>query len=333
MTLPTPPHIVFLDRDSLDATLHRPAMAHDWVDYAHSDSSNVFSRLKGATIAVTNKVKLDAATLSQLPELKMIAIAATGSNVVDLEACQRLGILACNIRGYARAAVPEHTFALILALRRRLLDYSQDVSNGKWQASTHFCFLDHPIHDLANSTLGIIGFGDLGQSVATIGKAFGMKLCLLERERYKQHDSHASTHTSTLTAGAEYATLEHLLATADVISLHLPLTPGTKHMISTDQLNLMKPTALLINTARGGLVDEQALADALRAGRIGGAGFDVLSSEPPDPDNPLLAPGLHNFILTPHVAWASQEAMQSLADQLIGNIEAYLSGEPRHLLN
>ena len=319
------PIIVFLDRGSLDADLPVPSMAHTWLNYDYSESHNVVSRLKGATIAVTNKVRLDADILSALPDLKMIAIAATGSNVVDLDACQRLNIRVTNIRGYARAAVPEHTFALILALRRQLINYHQDVMNGKWQTSQHFCFLDYPIHDLSASTLGLIGFGDLGQAVARLGKAFGMKLCLLERERSKNHDSE-------LVAGAMYVSMDEMLTCADVISLHVPLTPATKHMISTDQLNRMKPTALLINTARGSLVDEHALAEALRSRRIGGAGFDVLSTEPPKDGNPLLEQGLPNFILTPHIAWASQEAMQTLADQLIANIEAYLNGKPCHLL-
>lgn len=311
--------IVFLDRASIDAQVRRPAFAHDWTEHAATDAADAAARLAGATIAITNKVPLRAADLERLPDLKMIAVAATGTNIVDLEACRRRGIVVSNIRNYAGAAVPEHTFALMLALRRNLRAYSDDVAAGRWEKSNTFCLLDHPIHDLSGSRLGIVGFGELGRSVARLGLAFGMDVRAFNRSPFE--DAHVKP-----------ATLDELIETADVLSLHLPLTEATRNMIGRAELNRMKPNALLINTARGGLVDEAALAEALTAGRIAGAGFDVLSVEPPKPDNPLLKLRLPNFILTPHTAWASQQAMQTLADQLIDNVEAFVAGKPRNVV-
>jgi glycerate dehydrogenase len=310
---------VFLDRASLDAPLRRPSFACDWVEHAATAPADVVARLTGAAIAVTNKVRLDDAALAALPGLRMIAVAATGTDIIDLAACRRRGIVVSNIRSYAGATVPEHTFALILALRRQLMQYHVDVRTGKWQAASQFCLLDHPIGDLAGSILGIAGYGALGRAVAQLGRAFGMSVLALESDGPKA-------------AGVDYVSLQGMLAAADVISLHLPLGEATRNMIGAPELRRMKRGALLINTARGGLVDEAALATALREGWIGGAGFDVLTSEPPRTDNPLLAPDLPNFILTPHVAWASQQAMRLLADQLIDNIDAFARGSPCNVL-
>lgn len=312
-------HIVFLDRDSLQATLRAPAFAHHWQEYAASAASEVVARLQGASIALTNKAPLREADLARLPDLKLIAVAATGTDIVDLAACRARGIVVCNIRDYALASVPEHTFALILALRRKLLDYRADVEAGLWQQSSRFCLLGHPISDLAGSRLGLIGYGALGQSVARLGRAFGMEVCV-------------HTRSPVSDPAVQQVTLDQLLHTSDVISLHVPLSAQTQHLIGAAQLAQMKPTALLINTARGGLVDEAALALALSAGTIGGAGFDVLVSEPPPADNVLLNLRLPNFILTPHTAWASSGAMQTLADQLIDNVEAFVAGQPRNVV-
>jgi len=312
-------HIVFLDRASLGASLRPPTFAHTWRDHDRSDASEVAARLADATIAVTNKVPIREDVLARLPRLKMIAVAATGTDVVDVAAAKARGITVCNIRNYALATLPEHVFALMLALRRNLVAYRADVEAGRWQRASTFCLLDHPVHDLAGSTLGVIGLGALGARVAKLGQAFGMQVL--------GHDPHAPAGE-----GITPAAVPEILAAADVVTLHLPLTPGTRNMIGAAELASMKRSALLINTARGGLVDEGALADALKSGTIAGAGFDVLTQEPPDAANPLLQLRLPNFILTPHVAWASAEAMQGLADQLVGNIERFVQGSPRHAL-
>ncbi|MDB5793445.1 MAG: glycerate dehydrogenase [Massilia sp.] len=311
--------IVFLDRDSLLAQVRHPAFPHDWQDHPATSPDQVVERLQGATVAVTNKVLLRAEALEQLPELRMVAVAATGTDNVDLAACRARGIVVANIRDYSGVSVPEHCFTLMLALRRNLRAYVADVEAGRWEHSSRFCLLDHPIGDLAGSRLGIVGYGALGRRVAQIGQAFGMSVATTSRSPVNE-------------AGVAQLELDELLSTSDVISLHLPLTEATRHMIGARELGLMKPTGLLINTARGGLVDEDALAEALMRRTIGGAGFDVLSKEPPSQDNPLLGLRLPNFILTPHVAWASAGAMQTLADMLVDNIEAWEAGRPTNLV-
>ncbi len=312
-------HIVFLDRASLQAKVRPPAFAHDWRDYPNTRPDEVAERLRDATIAITNKVPLRAEALQQLPELRMIAVAATGYDVIDLSWCQAHSIAVANIRNYALHTVPEHTFALITALRRNLIAYRQDVERGRWQQSGQFCFFDHPIRDLHGATLGIVGEGVLGQGTARIARGFGMRVLFAD-------------HAPPKAPGVEFTPLDVVLSESDVISLHVPLSAATRNMIGIEQLRRMKRTALLVNTSRGGLVDEAALAQALRTGLIAGAGFDVLTREPPVDGNPLLELDLPNFILTPHVAWASEGAMQTLADQLIDNIEAFVAGRPQNLV-
>jgi len=312
-------NIVFLDRDSLQANLRRPAFAHAWTEYPATAPAQVFERLRSATIAITNKVPLNAADIARLPGLKMVAIAATGTDNVDLKACHAQGIVASNIRNYALASVPEHVFTLMLALRRNLRAYSADVDAGRWENSSRFCLLDHPIGDLAGTTLGIVGYGALGRRVALIARAFGMRVNVASRSPVTEE-------------GVTNMPLDALLRSCDIVSLHLPLTAQSRNMIGAEQLASMKRSALLINTARGGLVDEAALAQALTEGMIAGAGFDVLGQEPPEPGNALLALRLPNFILTPHVAWASTGAMQTLADMLVDNIEAFERGAPLNLV-
>jgi glycerate dehydrogenase len=311
--------IVFLDRDSLQAQVRRPSFEHEWVEYPATDTAEVAERLRGATIAITNKVLVKAADIARLPDLQMVAISATGTNNVDLEACRARGIVVSNIRNYSLVSVPEHVFTLILALRRNLRAYAADVDAGLWQQSSRFCLLDHPIADLAGSRLGIVGYGALGRKVAQLGRAFGMQVCVTTRTPLNEPD-------------VTELPLAELLRTSDVVSLHLPLDGNTRNMIGAAELASMKCSALLINTARGGLVDEAALAQALRDGVIGGAGFDVLTREPPEPGNPLLQLRLPNFILTPHIAWASAGAMQTLADMLIDNVEAFAAGKPLNLV-
>jgi glycerate dehydrogenase len=311
--------IVFLDRDSLIADVPRPDFPHDWREFAATAPGEVVARLQGATIAITNKVPLRAADIAQLPELQMVAVAATGTDNVDLVACRERGILVANIRDYSVVSVPEHAFALILALRRNLLAYRADVEAGRWEQSSRFCLLDHPVTDLAGSRLGVVGYGALGRRVAQIGRAFGMQVCVASRTPVDEPE-------------VAFMPVDELLRSCDVVSLHLPLTDQTRHMIGARELATMKRSALLINTARGGLVDEAALAEALAGGVIAGAGFDVLGKEPPAADNPLLRLRLPNFILTPHTAWASAGAMQTLANMLVENIEAFAAGRPRNVV-
>jgi len=309
--------IVFLDRDSVQAEIRRPEFPHEWRDFPATSAAQVVDRLEGATIAISNKVPVMADSLARLPDIKMIAVCATGTNNVDLDYCRVHGITVSNIRNYAVHSVPEHVFMMILALRRNLLGYRDDVRNGRWQTSEQFCLTTHPIADLHGSTLGVIGHGTLGKAVAKLGIAFGMRVLIAE-------------HKGAARVRDGYAPFDTVLAESDVISLHSPLTPATRNLIGAAEIKRMRRHALLINTARGGLVDEAALAAALQQNEIGGAGFDVLTAEPPRGGNPLLDVDQPNFILTPHVAWASGNAMQIMADQLIDNIEAFVRGAPQN---
>ena len=311
--------IVFLDRSTLQARVRRPAFEHTWQEYAVTGAGELVERLQEATVAITNKVPLRAEALRRLPKLKLIAVAATGYDVIDIAYCQAHGIAVANIRNYAVHTVPEHAFALITALRRSLIAYREDVEKGRWQQIDQFCFFDHPIRDLYGATLGIIGEGVLGQGTANIARGFGMRVLFAD-------------HAPPKAPGVVFTPLDQVLAESDVISLHVPLTADTRNVIGIEQFRRMKRTAILINTARGGLVDERALVQALKEGLIAGAGFDVLTREPPREGNPLLELRLPNFILTPHVAWASDGAMQFLADQLVDNIEAFVKGSPQNLV-
>jgi len=289
---------VFLDRASLKATVRKPAGVTDYVEYEKTAVEEIVARLEGATVAIINKVPMRAATLAY---------------------CREHGIAVANIRNYAVHTVPEHAFAMILALRRNLLGYRQDVENGVWNRSEQFCFFTHPIGDLHGATLGIIGEGAIGQATAAIGRAFGMHVLFAD-------------HAPPKVEGVTFTPHEKVLAESDVISLHCPLMPATRNLIDLAAFRKMKRNALLINTARGGLVDEAALIQALDEGLIAGAGFDVLTVEPPRDGHPLLDVRRSNFILTPHVAWASDGAMQFLADQLIDNIDRWAAGNPQNLV-
>jgi glycerate dehydrogenase len=312
--------VVFLDRASLKAKVRKPSCAAEYIEHEKTAEAQIVPRLEQATVVITNKVPLRAEILRQLPRLKMIAVAATGYDMVDVDYCKQHGIAVANIRNYAIHTVPEHAFAMILALRRNLLAYRQDVENGVWNRSEQFCFFTHDIGDLYGSTLGIIGEGAIGQGTAAIGRAFGMRVLFAD-------------HPPPKMQGVEFTPHDEVLARSDVISLHCPLLPATRNLIDIEAFRKMKRNALLINTARGGLVDEAALIRALDEGLIAGAGFDVLTVEPPRNGHPLLDIRRPNFILTPHVAWASDGAMQFLADQLIDNIEAWAAGKPQHLVS
>jgi glycerate dehydrogenase len=311
--------IVFLERSTVQAVFRRPSFDHEWIEYGETLPSQIVERLTGASIVISNKLALCEPDLSKLPELKLIAIAATGSDCIDLDFCRAHGIAVCNVRGYAVNSVPEHVLMLILALRRNLLAYRDVVQKGKWQQSKQFCLLTNELHDIKGSTLGILGYGSIGKSMARLGEAVGMRVLISE-------------HKNAPMMREGRTPFQEVLRQSDVISLHCPLTEETQNLIGRAEFELMKCEALLINTARGALVEDNALIEALQKGMIAGAGVDVLREEPPVHGSKLLDLNLPNFIVTPHVAWASNEAVQLLADQVIDNIEAFVAGHPQNLL-
>ncbi|QKQ28328.1 D-2-hydroxyacid dehydrogenase [Candidatus Reidiella endopervernicosa] len=272
--------------------------------------------MEGAEVVVTNKVILDQSIIEAADSLRLIAIAATGTNNVDLEAAREKEVAVCNVTGYATPSVVEHVFALILSLSRHLNHYRSDLQAGAWQQSPHFTLLNHPVGELSGKRLGIVGYGELGQAVARCAEAFGMRVLLAARPGGDERPDRIP--------------LEQLLPQIDILTLHCPLSPETTGLIDNKALSLMKPSALLINAARGGIVDEAALLNALQSGRLAGAGIDTLAIEPPDDESPLLSVNLPNLIVTPHIAWASREARQRLIDQVGLNIEAFIKGEKRN---
>ncbi|MFD1008812.1 D-2-hydroxyacid dehydrogenase [Oceanisphaera ostreae] len=314
-------NLVFLDQETLppQAHLRRPEFAHHWQSYDDTLPEQVQARLAEADIVLVNKVTLTAQMLTTLPRLKLIALAATGSDNVDLEACRQAGIAVCNVRNYSKSSVPEHALSLMMALNRSLHAYRNSITEGRWQQSGQFCYFDYPVRDLAGQTLGLIGYGTIAKDLEKMAQALGMKVIVAARKGQAPTEGRVR--------------FEYLLENADVISLHCPLNDDTHHLIAEPEFKLMKDDALLINVGRGGLVDEAALLLALEHQQIGGAGFDVVTAEPPAADNPLMhALAYPNFILTPHVAWASRASMQRLADQLIDNIEAFVAGKEQNRL-
>lgn len=306
--------IVFLDRATLrsDVALRPPAFPHRWVEHDRTRPQQVAERLREATIAVTNKAPIGRAEMQAAPRLQLIAIAATGTNIVDLDEAAARGIRVMNVAGYAADSAAEHAFSLILALRRGLLAHREAVLDGSWSRAGQYCFHAHPIEDLAGSTLGVVGSGAIGSRTAEIGGAFRMKVLLAERP------GAAETRPGR-------TAFDEVLERSDVLSLHCPSTPETRGMIGREALAQMKPGAVLINTARGDLVDEQALLEALEAGRLGGAGLDVAPVEPPPPDATILKLARRpDVIVTPHVAWAGATAVRTLNETLIANLEAFV---------
>jgi glycerate dehydrogenase len=302
-----------LDQDDLD--LKDLANAFSTLElYQSTSADQVIDRLKGVEVAIVNKVLLTGDVLAACPDLKLVLIAATGFNNVDLDAAKRLGITVCNCPAYSTAAVAQHTLMLLLALATSLPDYQTAVRTGGWQKAEHFCFLDFPIVELSGKTLGILGQGELGGAMTKLAEALGMRVL-----------------TANLPGRPERAdrlSLDELLGQVDALSLHCPLTEQTRNLIGERELSLMKPGAFLINTARGGLVEEQALADALKRGHLGGAATDVLTKEPPVDGNPLLENDVPRLIVTPHSAWGSREARQRAVDQLVANAQAFRIGQP-----
>ena len=311
--------IVFIERNTVQANFRRPGFAHEWVEYPESFAGQVVERVRDATIIISNKLSLGEPQLAAAPHVKLIAIAATGSDCVDLDYCSRRGITVCNVRGYAANSVPEHVLMLILALRRNLLAYRMDVREGKWQQSKQFCLLTHPLNDIKSSTMGIIGHGAIGESMSRLADSVGMSVLLAE---------HKNAHHIRPGRSSFFDVLKQ----SDVVTLHCPLNEETRDMFGPEEFALMKPSALLINTARGSLIQDEALVKALTSGLIAGAAVDCLREEPPRGGSPLLDLNLPNFIVTPHVAWASEEAVQALANQVIENIEAFVAGSPRNVL-
>ncbi len=273
-------------------------------------------RLQDYDIVICNKVVLNQDTLIRNPQLKLICIAATGTNNIDLEAAKKLGIPVCNVRAYATQSVVQHVFTLILSLTIRLQELQAAVHRGEWSQSPYFSLLDYPVEELAGKNMGIVGYGELGQAVALVAKAFGMRVLIAQRNHEDQRPGRIP--------------LQQLLAESDVISLHCPLTDDTQLLIQANELLQMKSSAILINTARGGIVNEDDLVTALKAGQIAGAGFDVLSCEPPAENNPLLVYNSPRLIITPHVAWASRESRQRLLNEIARNIEAFNQGKLRN---
>ena len=311
---------VFLDLASLaehDLDLSGfEAVADDWYSYPATAPEDRVARIADADVVVTNKVVLDEAVLRTAPNLKLVCLTATGFNNVSVETARELGIVVSNVMAYATDSVAQHVFALMLAHHTSLFSYTDAVKRGDWSRSPQFCLLDYPVRELRGMTLGIVGFGELGQGVARIAEAFGMHVLVSQRPGGEP--------------SADRVAFEDMLRRSDVISLHVPLLDNTHHLIDAQALELMKPTALLINTARGAVVDNLALADALRRGVIGGAAMDVVDVEPPPLDHPLLAQDIPNLIVTPHTAWAGRQARQNVVDETVANIRGFVDGKPRN---
>lgn len=312
--------IIFLDRLTFpeEMLLKRPSFPHSWQEYETTNPNEVIARLQDAEIAITNKVPLNKQTLAQCPNLKMIAITATGYNHIDIDYANERGITVSNIRGYATTSVPEHVMMMILALSRSAFGFRKDVQNANWQQAKSFCFFSHPIEDLKGKTLAIIGRGNLGKGLEKLALCFGMKVIFADRKGKKNPQ-------------APYTSFEHCLSKADIISLHCPLNEQTEGLITEKEFAQMKHRPILINAARGGIINEHDAVKALETGQIRALGVDCLSSEPPTNDNPLLSiADRPNVIITPHVAWASSDALNILWEQLIENIEEYKKGAPRN---
>ena len=317
------PRAVFLDHSSLDlGDLDLSALEQCFAElqlYPQSSKAEAIERLQGAQVAISNKVPLDAEVFAACPDLRLVLVAATGTNPFDLAAARAHGVAVCNCQGYGTPSVAQHTLMLLLALATRLPDYQQDVRAGRWQRSSQFCLLDHPIIELHGKTLGLLGHGELGSAVARLAEAFGMRVLLGQLPGRPPR--------------ADRLPLDELLPQVDALTLHCPLNRDTLNLIGARELSLMKATAFVINTARGGLINEQALADTLRAGHLGGAATDVLTQEPPQDDNPLLAADIPRLIITPHSAWGSREARQRIVGQLSENALAFFNGTPMRVVS
>lgn len=311
-------HALFLDKASLypldlDFSMLEELAVWQWLDNAEGKQS-----YGDAEVVVTNKVNITRYDIENNSRLKLICIAATGTNNVDIEAAREHGVQVCNVRGYATPSVVQHVFTLMLALNSKLFSYKQSTSNNRWSQSDFFCYLGEPIGELQGKTLGIIGYGELGRAVAKMARCFGMNVLI------------ARSHDVAVASDEARVDLKVLLSQSDVVTLHCPLTDNNRHMISEAELLLMKPDAILINTARGGLVDEMALLQALEKNRIGAAALDVLEQEPPPAEHALINYPADNLIITPHIAWASRESRQRLVNEIAENIRLFQQGDLRN---
>jgi glycerate dehydrogenase len=309
---------VFLDHTSLDLgdldlTTWRETFG-ELVLHGSTTADQVIERLQGAQVAISNKIMIDAAAFAACPDLKLVLVTATGVNNVDLEAARKHGVVVSNCQGYGTPSVAQHTLMLLLAMATRLPDYQQAIHQGQWQKSKQFCLLDFPIVELEGKTLGLLGHGELGGAVAKLAEAFGMKVVLGQ--------------IPGRPARPDRVPLHELLPQVDALTLHCPLNEHTRDMLGAHELSLMKPKAFIVNTARGGLINEQALADALRNGHLAGAATDVLTVEPPVNGNPLLSGDIPRLIITPHSAWGSQEARQRIVGQVNENAQGFYAGAP-----
>ncbi|MGK3142225.1 D-2-hydroxyacid dehydrogenase [Pantoea sp. C2G6] len=311
--------IVMLDGDTLPVALPVSEEEGEWQIRAQTAPDKIVAALAGATVAITNKVPLRAETLDQLPALRFICVAATGYDCIDLDACRARNIVVSNVPGYSTRSVSEAVIAAIFVLRRQLLDYAS-TTRTEWPQAEHFCLHRQLIQDIGGAVLGIVGRGEIGQAVGRLAEALGMQVQFAERKGSAQ-------------VRDGYVSFEQMLATSDIISLHCPLSDQIRQLIDREALSKMKPQALLINTARGGLIHEADLAAALAQGKISGAALDVLSSEPPAVDNPLLQASLPNLLLTPHIAWASQSGVHNLVAGIRANIAAFRHGKPVNVVS
>ncbi len=328
------PKALFLDKaslypDDLDFSSLENIAQWKWFDNAVVSDAETQACLQKAEILVSNKVMIDRAVIESCENLKLICVAATGVNNVDLIAAKERGIKVCNVCAYATASVTQHVFSLILSLNRKLSSYKQSVINGRWSQSKFFCYFGEPISDLENKVLGIIGYGELGKAVEKVALSFGMDVLVAE-----SHHTRSNVNDASVDKTNKRVDIKTLLTRSDVVSLHCPLTQNNQHMISANEFSIMKKSAMIINTARGGLIDESALLSALENNEIAGAGLDVLEDEPPAKNNVLInyAKNAENLIITPHIAWASQQARQNLVNQIAENIRAYQIGRPRNLM-
>lgn len=314
---------VFLDYDSLDQhdldISALKAVFTELILFPSTQSSEVLNRVQDANVIISNKVMVDAQTLQQCHNLKLILICATGTNNIDLVQAKEQGVVVCNCQGYGTSAVAQHTLMLMLALATSILKYDHAVKQGQWNQASQFCLLDFPIIELSGKTLGIIGYGELGKAVAQLAQAFGMNILIGSLPNRPADDQRVP--------------FMELLPQVDFLTLHCPLTEHTRDLINTEALNLMKPSAFLINCARGGIVNETALANALRQGEIAGAATDVLTIEPPKTGNVLLADDIPNLIITPHSAWGSVDARQRMVQQMLENVIAFKAGQPIRQVN